>query len=405
MNNFKKIAADAAEKYSQIDEVNFADVVARQKEKYGGKLPDKYPAAKKTASNLDVGTSKAAKVYSGKPQHKDIFGHDTKSQASGATGPRASIMQHAANKIKKVFSKEEVEQMDEISKELAGKYLTAPQGKGANKYKVSMDKSVYPNYDALSKHDKSVGRALKRSGGSALNKKPSYYKEEDEAIEEMSDSQMKTREHNVKSMKKNFGDFRKRYGDKAKSVMYATATKQAMKEDEDQDTEDMHYCAKHVYSDLFGEGFVLEGQHAEPNDEGEIDWYMVEFDDGIRKIPTHKLEIMVAEYHMNHKKKKKMMEEEEELDEMSSKMKMKLGLYGKKKKMMEEDEVAEAHDGNLANNAPPYDKVTHGDVITGRLGKDHQGGKSKHARERSKYQGKGVPMGPAEMLSKLKGMK
>ena len=312
MNNFKKIAADAAEKYSQIDEVNFADVVARQKEKYGGKLPDKYPAAKKTASNLDVGTSKAAKVYSGKPQHKDIFGHDTKSQASGATGPRASIMQHAANKIKKVFSKEEVEQMDEAD------------------------------------------------------------------IEEMSDSQMKTRERNVKSMKKNFGDFRQRYGDKAKSVMYATATKQAMKEDEDQDTEDMHYCAKHVYSDLFGEGFVLEGQHAEPNDEGEIDWYMVEFDDGIRKIPTHKLEIMVAEYHMNHKKKKK---------------------------MMEEDEVPEAHDCNLANNAPPYDKVTHGDVITGRLGKDHQGGKSKHARERSKYQGKGVPMGPAEMLSKLKGMK
>ena len=412
MNNFKKIAADAAEKYSQIDEVNFADVVARQKEKYGGKLPDKYPAAKKTASNLDVGTSKAAKVYSGKPQHKDIFGHDTKSQASGATGPRASIMQHAANKIKKVFSKEEVEQMDEAD------------------------------------------------------------------IEEMSDSQMKTREHNVKSMKKNFGDFRKRYGDKAKSVMYATATKQAMKEDEDQDTEDMHYCAKHVYSDLFGEGFVLEGQHAEPNDEGEIDWYMVEFDDGIRKIPTHKLEIMVAEYHMNHKKKKKMMEEEEELEEMSSKMKMKLGLYGKKKKMMEEEELEEglqdrkdqgthqiikthhfpdksmamtvkdketgdenvhvgnpshltkmlktryglhhtlmwdksrvktyaneANDGNLANNAPPYDKVTHGDVITGRLGKDHQGGKSKHARERSKYQAKGVPMGPAEMLSKLKGMK
>ena len=84
---------------------------------------------------------------------------------------------------------------------------------------------------------------------------------------------------------------------------------------------------------------------------------------------------------------------------------MKLGLYGKKKKMMEEDEVAEANDGNLANNHPPYDKVTKGDVITGRLGKDHQGGKSKFARERSKYQAKGVSMGPGEMLSKLKGMK
>lgn len=207
---------------------------------------------------------------------------------------------------------------------------------------------------------------------------PAVIKEEVKTVEEMSDAQMKTREHNVKSMKKNFGDFRQRYGDKAKSVMYATATKQAMKEDEDLDTEDMHYCAKHVFSDLFGEGLVLEGQHAEPNDEGNIDWYMVEFADGIRKIPTHKLEIMVAEYHMNHKKKKK---------------------------MMEEDEVAEANDGNLANNYPPYNKVTKGDVVAGRLGKEHMGGKSKFAREKSKYQGKGVPMGPAEMLSKLKGMK
>ena len=86
---------------AQIDEINVADLVASQKAKYGGKLPDKYPAAKPTASNLDVGTSKAAKVYSGKPQHKDIFGHDTKSQASGATGPRASIMQKASNWLTK----------------------------------------------------------------------------------------------------------------------------------------------------------------------------------------------------------------------------------------------------------------------------------------------------------------
>jgi hypothetical protein len=33
-------------------------------------------------------------------------------------------------------------------------------------------------------------------------------------------------------------------------------------------------------------------------------------------------------------------------------------------------------DGNLANNAKPYDKVTRGDVIAGRLGKDEKGGKS-----------------------------
>jgi hypothetical protein len=48
---------------------------------------------------------------------------------------------------------------------------------------------------------------------------------------EMSDAQMKKREEIVKSMKDKMGDFKKRYGDKAKDVMYATATKMAMKEE------------------------------------------------------------------------------------------------------------------------------------------------------------------------------
>jgi len=325
MNNFKKIAADAAEKYTNLQEGGMPSSVIKHKQALAAKTPEA----------LHAGFKEVAKRNG--------------------------------------------ESVEDLARSLAWSHgYGKGEGKGSSHY-----------WDKV-KH---------------LETKS----EEVEAMEEMSHNQMKKREDTVKSMKKNFGDFRSRYGEKAKSVMYATATKQAMKEDEDQDTEDMHYCAKHVYSDLFGEGFVLEGQHAEPNEEGNIDWYMVEFDDGIRKIPTHKLEIMVAEYHMNHKKKKKMMEEEEELEEMSSKMKMKLGLYGKKKKMMEEDEVAEANDGNLANNAPPYDKVTHGDVITGRLGKDHLGGKRKHAdpyaRERSKYQSKGTSMGPGEMLSKLKGMK
>ena len=52
----------------------------------------------------------------------------------------------------------------------------------------------------------------------------------------------------------------------------------------------------------------------------------------------------------------------------------------KKEKEKEVDEgVYEAKkkgDGNLANNAKPYDKVTRGDVIAGRLGKDEKGGKA-----------------------------
>jgi hypothetical protein len=46
---------------------------------------------------------------------------------------------------------------------------------------------------------------------------------------EMTEPEMKKREEIVKSMKKGMEGFKDRYGDRAKSVMYATATKQAMK--------------------------------------------------------------------------------------------------------------------------------------------------------------------------------
>jgi hypothetical protein len=48
--------------------------------------------------------------------------------------------------------------------------------------------------------------------------------------EKMSDEDMEQREKIVKGMKKNLQGFKARYGDRAKDVMYATATKQAMKE-------------------------------------------------------------------------------------------------------------------------------------------------------------------------------
>jgi hypothetical protein len=46
---------------------------------------------------------------------------------------------------------------------------------------------------------------------------------------EMSEPEMNKREEIVKSMKKGMTGFKERYGKDAKSVMYATATKQAMK--------------------------------------------------------------------------------------------------------------------------------------------------------------------------------
>ena len=45
----------------------------------------------------------------------------------------------------------------------------------------------------------------------------------------MSDAQMEKREEIVKELKKKTEDFKKKYGDRWEDVMYATATKLAMK--------------------------------------------------------------------------------------------------------------------------------------------------------------------------------
>lgn len=229
---------------------------------------------------------------------------------AGKYGMSYSRVRHLARMAMKKQTKEDV---NELSNELlqrykkeAGKQVDNPATPSSMKYKRGLGHLM-----ATVKQMKS-GKPMPKES----------IQQEETNMDEMSKAQMKKREEVVKSMKKNFADFRKRYGEKAKSVMYATATKQAMKEEEEVDSsEGEHLCAKHVYSQVHGEGVVLEGQHAEPDENGNIEWYMVEFAAGPRKVFTEKLKVMHAEMHGNHKKKK--------MSEMSSKMKMKLGLYNK----------------------------------------------------------------------------
>jgi len=111
-----------------------------------------------------------------------------------------------------------------------------------------------------------------------------------------------------------------------------------------------HFCATHVEHALLGQGVCISEQHAEPDENGDIAWYTVEFPTGIQRVETSNLKIVEGKSHTHGKK---MAEETDEIEE------------------------AKANDGNLANNYPPYDKVTRGDVIAGRLGKDQMGGKRK----------------------------
>ena len=54
----------------------------------------------------------------------------------------------------------------------------------------------------------------------------------------------------------------------------------------------------------------------------------------------------------------------------------------------------EANDGNLANNYPPYDKVTRGDVIAGATGNDEMGGKNKKKKKTAKEEWESILSDP-----------
>lgn len=144
--------------------------------------------------------------------------------------PVAGDDQFAAPKIKKDKTKhashhdgedaavyEEVEQIDEISQDkLYDYHAKAGADLQAKRKKLEQGK--------LTMQDLKKGQ----------NRVAGLNRAADKMHEEMSDAEMKKREDIVKGMKKNKADFQKRYGDRWKSVMYATATKAAMKEEVEQ---------------------------------------------------------------------------------------------------------------------------------------------------------------------------
>lgn len=90
------------------------------------------------------------------------------------------------------------------------------------------------------------------------------------------------------------------------NTLKAHASGKAVSEEVQRDTpgNNAHQCAIHVKSEQYGEGKTLFSQHAEPDADGNIAWYDVMFAEGIKRVNTEDIEILVSEGHMNHKKKK-----------------------------------------------------------------------------------------------------
>ena len=72
-----------------------------------------------------------------------------------------------------------------------------------------------------------------------------------------------------------------------------------------------HFCATHVEHATFGPGTCISEAHAEPDADGNIAWYTVQFADGARKIDTINLKVTEGKSHSHSKKPMKEAEETE----------------------------------------------------------------------------------------------
>jgi aromatic ring hydroxylase len=134
---------------------------------------------------------------------------------------------------------EDFEQIDELSKPTLASYAKKAtkdarmQQSIGKDFEKQADKSRKPGMkdaaQSLADKYKSKSRSREAGVGKAVDR---LAKEEVANIQErsLSEPEMKKKEEVVKSMKKNLSGFKDRYGDDAKSVMYATATKIAKKD-------------------------------------------------------------------------------------------------------------------------------------------------------------------------------
>jgi hypothetical protein len=66
-----------------------------------------------------------------------------------------------------------------------------------------------------------------------------------------------------------------------------------------------HLCAKNVVHESWGEGSCIPTMHADPDEDGNIEWYDVMFDHGIEEqVSIEELKVTKAESHIHSSKKK-----------------------------------------------------------------------------------------------------
>jgi len=109
----------------------------------------------------------------------------------------------------------------------------------------------------------------------------------------MTPAQMKKREKYVKSMKP-ASKWEKRYPGRGEQVMYATATKMAMREG--------YYFDLEVESDVYGKGIVTS-EDFDVTEEGDVTVYSVIFEHGTEELFSDDIAVMLNKDNIEEEKK------------------------------------------------------------------------------------------------------
>jgi len=216
--------------------VSAADLVAKRKAMMAGQKNEEVESLDEVEDTLHQ--AGAALLKHIKPQHHNLYKpHLTKDVFNGSYGDRTSVLKAAkdAGHLKMDLKKqnEEVEDIEEAKKQPLSAY---------EKLKKNMKKSGY-DLDAREKFwaDKLKQMNQKKESvefpfaKSLLEKTEKEMKEKKDVVmpeeDGMTDKQKERREKFVMAMKDKTPEFKAKYGKRWKEVMYATATKMAMKEE------------------------------------------------------------------------------------------------------------------------------------------------------------------------------
>jgi hypothetical protein len=295
----KKLAAMAEPK----DKITHADVMKARGVSEGLSLEEleklEAIAVKEGWDDMVAAVKKKSEAEKQKKMTKT--GHEVKKTDTGT--------QYTKTYNKKTqLNNEEVEQIDELSKDTLKKYADKAKA-------VSKNAKAYGSFNAdpddSDLADKNWKKHEKLEKG--IKKAKEKMSEDVDQIDEIS---METKSSYGKKAMKQYSDMwlaKKRENDPAKAAELkkkmdkrGSGIKRLMGENDDTPGNSAHQCAIHVKSEQFGEGKTLFSQHAEPDALGNIAWYDVMFAEGIQRVDTNDIEILVSESHMSHKKKKKM---------------------------------------------------------------------------------------------------